>query len=307
MSLLMRALVKEGSSVTLARVPRPAIRAPEDVLIRVVRAGLCRTDVYVAQNLLASRDPVILGHELSGVVEETGSAVQHVAPGDRVSVMPLLSCGGCPSCRAALPQRCSRAKMLGVEENGAFAEYLLAPARAVYRLPANLPWEWGAYAEPVAASLAVLQAEIHPAQRGLVYGSGRIAELTWRILRAKGFLSVEQGEAKEEDAWDFIIETRVSEEAMADMIRALRPGGLLVLKSRQVRPVLMDLRRAVQKELRFVATHYGRFEEAIALLAEGKLEVSDLLGGCYPLSAYRELFADSSETKKVFFDPFLDR
>src|SRR4051812_30049243 len=96
--MLMRALMKEGGAVRLARGPEPALVAPDDVRLRVAFAGVCRTDLFVADGLLPSRDPVILGHELSGVVDAAGPAAGF-SPGERVTVAPLLLCGRCERCR----------------------------------------------------------------------------------------------------------------------------------------------------------------------------------------------------------------
>src|SRR4051794_13045275 len=94
----MRALVKEGGSVRLARVPEPTLAADDDVIVRVAFAGICRTDLLVASGRLPSRDPIVLGHELSGVVVARGPAARHLREGDRVTVAPLLACRRCVRC-----------------------------------------------------------------------------------------------------------------------------------------------------------------------------------------------------------------
>ena len=80
----MKALRKEGASVLLASVPRPTVEAPDDVIIQVAAAGVCRTDIYVAEGRLPCRDPLILGHELSGLVTQAGSAAGELRPGDLI-------------------------------------------------------------------------------------------------------------------------------------------------------------------------------------------------------------------------------
>src|SRR5580658_6195625 len=144
----MNALLKAGASLQVAAVPRPTVTRPDDVIIQVALAGVCRTDVYVARGLLPCSDPLILGHELAGHVVATGTAAAHLAPGTAVTVAPLWACGRCGGC--AQHRACLAPRMLGVHHHGAFAEFLRAPAAAVYRVPAGLSLRLAAYAEPLA-------------------------------------------------------------------------------------------------------------------------------------------------------------
>src|SRR4051794_36535867 len=121
----MIAVVKQGRSLSLARIPRPELAHLDDVRIRVAAAGICRTDLYVAEGRLPSRDPVVLGHEFSGVVDGVGAGVRGVRPGDRVTAIPWVACGRCEECHqpdpVPAPLRCPRGAMLGVDRDGAFA------------------------------------------------------------------------------------------------------------------------------------------------------------------------------------------
>jgi L-iditol 2-dehydrogenase len=302
----MKALVKNGRSISLQAVPRPVF-AEEDVLIRVVAAGLCRTDLYAAEGRLACRDPLILGHEFAGVVQEVGSPVRGLALGDRVTAMPVLSCRACAQCAAGAETTCLRPTMLGIDHHGAFAEFVAVPARSVYRVPNHVSFKAAAYAEPVAAALAVLNAGIQPQGRGLIYGSNRFALLIRQVLAAHGFGRVSVHDPArgglEANAYDFIIETLATTKTLAEIIRAARPFGTIVLKSRPPRPVGIDLIAAVRKELTFRAVHYGPFSQAVALLAEERIDVSELLGPSYPLEAFEHVFAlaRQDESSKPFF------
>ncbi|MEL6180979.1 MAG: alcohol dehydrogenase catalytic domain-containing protein, partial [Myxococcota bacterium] len=173
----MRALVKRDGVVQhVTDAPFPPLKRPDDVRIRVVIAALCRTDLYAARGLLPTPDPVVLGHEFSGIIDAIGPAVTGLSPGDRVAVHPALPCGQCHPCHSG--QRCPHVRFLGVHRDGAFAEAIVVPRAAVHRLPEPLSFVQGAYAEPVAASLAVLGKGPHPDERWIIYGTGRIAHLT---------------------------------------------------------------------------------------------------------------------------------
>lgn len=304
----MAALVKNGRRVSVQPVPLPSLTARDDVLLRVVMAGICRTDVYVAQGRIPCREPLILGHEFSAVVHAVGPGVRSVRPGDRVTAMPLIACGACGECRAGASEQCQRRRMLGVERDGVFAEFIAVPAATLYRLPEALSFKLGAYIEPIAASLAVLKAGLPPRGHGLLYGSNRIALLTQKILAAHGFADITlydpEASAAELGAgeYDFVIETVATTDSLHEIVRAVRPRGIVVLKSRPYQPAGLDVRAAVLKELTFRAVNYGSFDAAIALVAEGRIDVSDLLGPVYPLAEFEPVFTTSaaSEAAKSF-------
>ena len=167
----MEALVKQGPSVALRTVARPCVSRSDDVIVHVMAAGLCRTDVYVADGRIRAVDPVILGHEFSGVISDVGPAVQDLSPGDRVTAMPAIPCGACALCRGGDRAHCGSRGFLGIDWQGAFAEYVRVPRSAVHRIPDGLSFRQGAYVEPVAAALGVLRAELPRDGRGLVWGT----------------------------------------------------------------------------------------------------------------------------------------
>jgi L-iditol 2-dehydrogenase len=306
----MKAIVKRGREVSLAEVPCPC-PGPGEILVRVAVAGLCRTDLAVAAGKVPCPDPLLLGHEFSGWIAELGSGVQGWRPGERVAIMPIVPCEACANCQAGRGLSCLRRCMLGLDRDGAFAEFVSVPTSCVYRLPGGVSLLAGAYAEPVAAALGVLNADLHPQQKGLIYGTNRFSRLIASILRARGFADLtlhtpETGSsALAEDAYDFLIETKASSCVLAELIRAARPGATIVLRSRDPQPVSLNLLDALPKELTFRAVHYGPFPTAIALLAEGRLDLTELLGPLYPLDAWEQAFtrAQDSEAVKVFLSP----
>jgi threonine dehydrogenase-like Zn-dependent dehydrogenase len=292
----------------MCRVPVPE-PGPGEVLIRVEVAGVCRTDVYVAQGKLSCADPLILGHEFAGVVAAGGPDDHAFAPGDRVVVMPAIPCGACLRCAGGMPECCPHHQFLGVGRHGAFAEYIAVPAQVVHHLPQALSFREGAYAEPVCASLAVLKASIQPEERGLIYGDNRIAELTKRVLSTAGFAAVETQRTDpsaplETDTYDFVIETQPIARAFDEIIRILRPGGRVILKSRPPGPVAIDLAAAVRKEVVLESVSYGSFSESLEFLT--RYNLADLFGEARPLEDFADVFAtdDVGENLKCFLSPF---
>ncbi|MFT7835273.1 L-threonine 3-dehydrogenase [Saccharothrix sp. BKS2] len=141
----MKALVKAtaGPGLSLTDVPDP-IPGPGDVVVRVLRTGICGTDLHIdswddwaAHNVHA---PLVLGHEFVGEVVETGPAVTGVAVGDLVSGEGHLVCGACRNCKAGRRHLCANTRGLGVHRDGAFAQYVVLPEENawVHRAPVDL-------------------------------------------------------------------------------------------------------------------------------------------------------------------------
>lgn len=301
----MKALIKTADSTRIQDIEKPQAMAAHDVVIRVALTGLCRTDVYVAEGIVAAgKENLVLGHEFSGIVESTGDAVTHVKQGDRVCVMPFLNINADDQ-----KNKYAHSTMLGIHHDGSLGEFACVPSYTVYKLPDEVSLKMGAYMEPICASMAVLNADIHPEQTGVIYGDNRISQLTLRILQAKGFNNVttydhaDAGhETLGEDSVDFIIETLATTETMAEMVRAVKPGGVIVLKSRQHKPVAMNINDLVKKDITLDAVNYADFQDCIDLAASGKLDVEDLFGDVYALESFEDIFEMSKgrEAKKLF-------
>ncbi|XOQ45142.1 MAG: Enoyl reductase (ER) domain-containing protein [Clostridium sp.] len=164
--------------------------SPDEVLIKNISAGICGTDVHIYHGEAGSAavtPPVVLGHEYAGIVEKVGSAVTTVKPGDHVTVDPNMYCGQCLPCRMGKKQNCEHLQALGVNRNGGFAQYCIAPAAQCFRLDPNLDFDVGAMAEPLACALhGIDRAGIHPGQSVLVIGGGAIGLLMVQLARISG-------------------------------------------------------------------------------------------------------------------------
>ncbi len=274
MNEAMRAWWRDGG-LRFGPFPRPTLEAADDVRVRVVLSGVCRTDVAVARGELACAEPRVLGHETAGVVEAVGPAVRALRVGERVACLPRVD-----------------GARLGVERDGGFAETLLVPERGLVPIPPGLDWRRAAFVEPVAACLAVARAPLSGRVR--VVGEGRIAELTRRILRALGHDDAD-GVA------DVVVETGGTDASLAEALRGVRDGGMVVLKSRPSAALRLDVADVVTRELRLVGVGWASFEEAFALLQAG-LPVTDLLGEVLPLEAFDALLG-ADEAKKRFIAP----
>ncbi len=144
----MKAAIFHGPSgswpekpMTVSEVPMPRPAANE-VLVKVAACGVCRTDLeYLKESPPPKAPPIILGHEPSGTIVEVGPGVKGFEPGQRVLVSFLVPCRSCEYCRRGQENLCSNSWVIGADRDGAFAEYVVAPAISVYPLPSGLPLE----------------------------------------------------------------------------------------------------------------------------------------------------------------------
>jgi threonine 3-dehydrogenase len=189
----MRALLKEqaGPGMVLREVPTPTYGA-SDVLIKVHHAGVCGTDLHIwewdswASNRL--RPPVVIGHEFAGEVVALGdeaTAAGLLAVGDLVTAEGHIVCGHCLQCRLGDAHLCRRTQIIGVDRDGAFADYIAMPASNVMKL-AGIPTEVGAVMDPLGNAVhTVLESPVAGA-RVLVIGCGPIGCFAVGVARAAG-------------------------------------------------------------------------------------------------------------------------
>ncbi|WP_127585288.1 zinc-dependent alcohol dehydrogenase [Paenibacillus koleovorans] len=188
----MKALVYEGPRQMNVREVELPVPQDDEVLIRVAYSGICGSELsgYLGHNSLR-RPPLIFGHEFAGVVEHVGPAAAAAFPqlgrGTRVTANPLVTCGHCAACVRGKQQLCASRKLLSASLPGSNAEFVAAPARCVYALPANVTLEQGTFVEPFACGVRAAElAEAKPGQSALVIGLGPIGLFALQALQAYG-------------------------------------------------------------------------------------------------------------------------
>jgi L-iditol 2-dehydrogenase len=156
----MKAAVLVGpGKVEVRDRPEPALKDPDEVLLRVRTVGICGSDLhYFSEERVGDtvmRYPVVLGHECAAVVEKTGPGVRSLRPGDRVAVEPAVSCGACDQCRSGRPNTCRKLEFLGhpKERSGALAEFIVMPERNCTPLRRDMTFAQAALAEPLSIAL----------------------------------------------------------------------------------------------------------------------------------------------------------
>jgi threonine dehydrogenase-like Zn-dependent dehydrogenase len=277
----------------------PAEPAAGEALVRVLRAGICGTDLELQRGYRPFRG--VPGHEFVGVVEEGPPELR----GRRVVGEINVVCGDCAACRAGRRAHCERRTVLGIAgRDGAFAERLTLPVANLHLVPEEVSTDAATFTEPLAAALAIQeQVAISPRDRCLVVGPGRLGQLVAQTLTLTGCaldacgrdpgklaLLAERGiatlapAAVAPRAYDLVVDCTGSPDGFALARRAVRPRGTIVLKSTYAGSLTVDASALVVDEITVVGSRCGPFAPALCLLAEGRVQVEPLISARYPLA-----------------------
>src|SRR5713226_3212821 len=181
-------LVQPGRPLVMQEIPIPKA-GPRDALVRVMAAGICHSDAhYRAGRSPTNPLPLTLGHEVAGVVEQTGAAVDDFVRGDRVCLHYLATCGACDYCREGTEQFCASAAMIGKHRDGGFAEFIVMPTASLVRLPQEIPFEQGAIMMCSSATSlhALKKARLKPGESVAVFGVGGLGASAIQLAKALG-------------------------------------------------------------------------------------------------------------------------
>lgn len=183
----MKALVLEANEkLVYKNVPFPEPGEGE-LRIRIAMCGICGSDLPRVYNHGARSYPLILGHEFCGLVDALGEDVQDFSIGDHVVGAPLIPCHKCEDCRRGDYSLCEKYSFAGSRQNGAFAEYMIIPARNVLKISQALPWEQAATIEPATVALHALRhCGFKPGKSVAVLGCGIIGLYMIQCLRILG-------------------------------------------------------------------------------------------------------------------------
>ncbi len=338
----MKALVVKDGHLELQERP---CRPPGwgEALVRVRAVGICATDLHLLDGSQRfDRSPQVLGHEIAGVVESTGSGVSSNWIGSRVIVDPVIGCGMCSYCHAGRKLLCKAGGELGTTGgDGGYAEYVTVPAANLYRWPEALSFEEGAIMEPLNCTWgAFLRAQAQPGESVLIFGSGPAGLLFLALARASGctpICMIGRGEVRlnlakrfgAAETWvyrdaglrdkvmqategkgpDIVVEASGADTAVGQAFEWVRPGGRVVLygvSDTGQANILSD--RIIQKDL-YVATGIGApllWDRGVQLAAGGRLDLRSLVTHRFPLEKAEEALAlarDGDRAIKVVLCP----
>jgi threonine dehydrogenase-like Zn-dependent dehydrogenase len=298
----MKALWLDAGRLRVHDVPPPP-PIPGEAVVRVRLAGICNTDLEIVRGYRSLVG--IPGHEFVGVVESAPGAPEWI--GRRVVGEINAVCGACPACRAGRRSHCERRTVLGIRDrNGAFAERLSLPVANLHAVPDAVSDEAAVFTEPLAAALQA--SEIAPPAAGetvAVIGDGKLGQLVARTLAHLGCKLLVVGRHTDKLALlppgvrsldlrmeplppgrpaDLVVECTGNADGLALALRLVRPRGRVVLKSTYHGEVRLDVSSVVVDEIALLGSRCGPFAPALALLAQGAVDVAPLVHARYPLA-----------------------
>jgi len=308
----MRALVKLEKGVELREIPIPEVGEGE-VLIKVVNAGICGTDLAVYTGSLKVPTPLVMGHEFSGTI---------VKGPEKWLGKPVVSeintaCERCYFCRIGERYHCINRKALGVTMDGCFAEYVKVPEKNVHEIPFS--FEEGVFVEPLAAAIqTVKRTKISLGENVLVLGCGRLGLLVVQVMRLQdaNVFAFDRDDSKlklassfgakvispDEESlpmFDVVVECTGNPSALNKAIELVKPTGTVALKSTPGGLSGVNVTLVAQKEIRIQGSRCGPFDVAIPLIKDGKVQVKKLISNRFSLGEYKKAF-ESKGVKNIF-------
>jgi (R,R)-butanediol dehydrogenase / meso-butanediol dehydrogenase / diacetyl reductase len=309
--------------------------------VAVAFCGICGSDLHLRPSQ-AIPTGTVMGHEFSGTVVELAGGAEGFSVGDRVAVFPFAPCGECPNCLRGDDHVCQQAAAtgLGLGVNpGGFAESVAVQASMLFALPDRLSFEQGALVEPLAVALhGINLGAVEASDRCVVIGAGPIGVMTALGLRARGverIVVIERNERRQErmrslgveavgledvhvrtvealggELPDVVLECAGNPAAPQLAIELVRSRGIVVLMGVLEEPVEISQLVLMIKEAQLRASFAYRredFEEAISLLANGKVPADSLITGTAPLERAQEMFerleSPVTEDIKILLEP----
>jgi threonine 3-dehydrogenase len=325
----MKAVVKtkRTKGLEFIKVPVPKI-GPRDVLVKVNIASICGTDVHIhdwtrwAQHRFTP--PRIIGHEFVGNVKKIGGEVTQVKVGDRVSAESHISCGHCYQCLNGYSEVCRNLKLLGVDYDGACAEYLVLPEHVLWKNDPNISDEWASIQEPFGNAIDTVMAEDISAKTVFILGAGPIGLFATGIARASGAsliivsdpnnyrlaISKKVGahialnpmkqdvtrlvlEATRNNGVDVVLEFSGNTQALNQGLKVITPGGRISILGIYERRVSIDLNKEIIfKKVRIYGITgrkiFSTWHKTSRFLSSGLVDPGPIITHQFPLKDYEK-------------------
>jgi len=323
---------KHNLAIQNSKIPEPGVG---QVLVKIAANGICGSDIHFYQdgrlgNFVVTT-PYIPGHEASGTIVACGENANLYKTGQRVVIEPGIACGQCKHCKIGRYNLCASVVFLSAPPiDGTFCDYLCISENYVFPIPDTLSLEHAALAEPLAVAIhSINRAHMRPGDTGVIVGAGPIGLLTLQAFKAAGGgrvicvdllenrletakklgaddIILPNKNAPSQDIGDVIFETAGSNAATAGLFRMAKHGGRVV----QVgwpngNNVELDIATMMDKELDYIGVnrYANAFEAAVTWLADGRINVDEIITQRYPFSqapeAFRWAHEHPQETIKV--------
>lgn len=309
---MMKALVIEKPNQALVKeVPIPEV-GKNEIRIKVQASGICGTDIHIYRGDYLGSYPIIPGHEFSGIVDAVGEGATRFALADHVAVEPNLSCNNCSACFDNRPNFCENWQAIGVTRPGGFAEYVVVPESAAFSI-GSLDFAQGSFMEPLSCVLhGVQKAHVNLADKVLIMGAGPIGILLLKTVLTQGASEITQLDtnkgrlqlAKKSGAnhietdvnklhneeFDMVIDATGVPFLLEKSIDLIRKGGTLLWFAVPKKDATVSLKpfKIFEKGLHIVSSYTSvkNSIQAVRMLENGKIDVSDLISHRLPLEKF---------------------
>lgn len=317
-------------AMEMAEIPDPEILKPDDVLLKMVRIGICGSDVhYYTTGRIGSQVvefPFAVGHECSAVVEAVGPAVQSVKAGDRIALDPAVSCFACDQCLAGRPHTCRELRFLGCpgQMEGCLSERILMPEACLYPIPPGMSMDEAALIEPLSIGVYAVKGSIpmEGARIGLL-GAGPIGLSVMLAALADGAEAVyvtdrldyrckiagdngatwtgnpdaveivEEVQASEPLLLDAVFECCGQQEALDQALQLVKPGGKIMMigiPEFDRYSFAADIARRHEICLQHVRRQNECVQEAIDLVANDRIDPNFMITHRFPFAETKQAF-----------------
>ncbi len=312
------AQIDRPGEARVVNVPVP-VPGADEVLIRVHAAGICGTDLHIFKGEYEAMYPLIPGHEFSGEIVAVGENVRNFQVGDRVTADPNIPCNRCRFCQRNEPNQCLNLRAIGVTQNGAFAEYVLAPEGNVFAI-GDMSYAAAALIEPLACvAWGLKQVAVQPGDSALVFGAGPMGCLVAQGLKHAGAARVvvtdvvpgrlelasqlgatetvvagadqeKQLKAIERDGYDIVVDATGIPAVLEGVFPYARPRGKIWVFGVTPRGTLVKFPsyEVFRRDLTIIGSFAVNrtFPQAFAMIANGGVQVEPLISHQLPLDDF---------------------
>ncbi len=319
----MKAAIFDGKEIKIENVPEPMINDSQ-VLVRVKAVGICGTDLAIAHGDLPTPTPIILGHEFVGEVVKLGNKIEKDWLNKRVTSEINSNIDfSCYYCKQGLYTQCLSRKALGIDIDGALAEYIALDPYLLHEIPDSISYVEATFIEPLAAAYQTF--EMMPIDKNdetmVIFGLGKLGLLITQVALSKGLkLIVIDGSDKKLNlakkygaiqglnrhnikeipmeiknltaglGADIVVDTTGNPNALKDIISSCRTRGKVHIKSTHGLETPINLTDIVVRELTLYSSRCGPFEKAIEGLKSGDIQVKELISKKFDLDNVHEAF-----------------
>jgi L-iditol 2-dehydrogenase len=328
--------------IDLREIEKPEIKNDDEVLVRIKSVGVCGSDIhYYKEGRIGEfivKEPLILGHESSGIVEEVGKDVKNLKVGDRVAIEPGIPCRKCDYCKEGRYNLCPDVKFFATPPfNGTFCEYIVHPSDFLYKLPENISFDEATLIEPFSVGihacnlinlrpgekvivsglgpvglLALLSAKIYG---GIVYGIERIEK---RIEFARNFgaeyvfdtkkIEIKEIKNKLPEKVDVVLECSGNPGLMEETVYWVKRGGRIVFIGMGTDFINFNISKITIDEIKIsgIFRYANTYKKAIEIITRNKIDFKNLISKKFSLDDVKEALEYSGKNLdciKVIVNP----